>query len=90
VLFAGLVAFGAWYVQFRMFRTNGLLWSLAAGSLLVPLIDRLFRGDRYVWSAQPADTDPTAGGARRGPAAAAAHPVGARALTPPRPAASGA
>jgi Na+-transporting NADH:ubiquinone oxidoreductase subunit NqrB len=90
VLFAGLVALGAWYVQFRMFRTNGLLWSLAAGSLLVPLIDRLFRGDRYVWSAQPADTNPTAGGARRGPAAAAAHPIGARALSPPRPAATGA
>ena len=30
VLFAALVAFGAWYVQFRLFRTNGLLWSLAA------------------------------------------------------------
>ena len=33
VLFAALVAFGAWYVQFRLFRTNGLLWSLAACSL---------------------------------------------------------
>ena len=34
VLFAALVAFGAWYVQFRLFRTNGLLWSLAACSLV--------------------------------------------------------
>jgi hypothetical protein len=33
VLFAALVAFGAWYVQFRLFRTNGLLWSLAACSM---------------------------------------------------------
>jgi Na+-translocating ferredoxin:NAD+ oxidoreductase RnfD subunit len=50
VLFAGLVAFTAWYVQFRLFRTNGLLWSLAAWSLAVPLIDRLLPGGRYAWS----------------------------------------
>ena len=50
VLFAALVALGAWYVQFRLFRTNGLLWSLAACSLLVPLIDRWLRGSRYAWS----------------------------------------
>jgi enediyne biosynthesis protein E5 len=55
VLFAALIAFGAWYVQFRMFRTNGLLWSLAACSLSVPLIDRLFPGNRYSWSSKPAD-----------------------------------
>jgi Na+-translocating ferredoxin:NAD+ oxidoreductase RnfD subunit len=51
VLFAALVAFGAWYVQFRLFRTNGLLWSLAVCSMLVPLIDRLVPGARYAWSA---------------------------------------
>jgi len=50
VLFAALVASGAWYVQFRLFRTNGLLWSLAACSMLVPLIDRLVPGTRYVWA----------------------------------------
>jgi Na+-transporting NADH:ubiquinone oxidoreductase subunit NqrB len=72
VLFAGLVAFGAWYVQFRMFRTNGLLWSLAACSLTVPLIDQLFRGDRYVWSSQPADAIRVRGGAWRGAADALA------------------
>ena len=49
VVFAALVAFGAWYVQFRLFRTNGLLWSLAAWSLAVPLIDRLLPGRRYAW-----------------------------------------
>ena len=54
VLFAGLVAFGAWYVQFRMFRTNGLLWSLAACSLSVPIIDWLLPGDHYTWLSQPA------------------------------------
>jgi enediyne biosynthesis protein E5 len=51
VLFAALVAFGAWYVQFRLFRTNGLLWSLAACSLLVPLIDRVLPGSKYAWRA---------------------------------------
>jgi Na+-transporting NADH:ubiquinone oxidoreductase subunit NqrB len=50
VLFAALVALGAWYVQFRLFRTNGLLWSLAASSMAVPIIDRLLPGHRYSWS----------------------------------------
>ena len=50
VLFSALVAFGAWYVQFRLFRTNGLLWSLAACSLAVPLIDTLLPGGRYSWN----------------------------------------
>lgn len=49
VLFAALVALGAWYVQFRLFRTNGLLWSLAACSMVVPFIDRIAPGSRYVW-----------------------------------------
>jgi enediyne biosynthesis protein E5 len=49
VVFAALVAFGAWYVQFRLFRTNGLLWSLAACSAIVPLIDRVVPGVRYAW-----------------------------------------
>ena len=49
VLFALLVACGAWYVQFRLFRTNGLLWSLAACSITVPLINRLLPGRRYEW-----------------------------------------
>jgi Na+-transporting NADH:ubiquinone oxidoreductase subunit NqrB len=51
VLFAALVAFGAWYIQFRLFRTNGLLWSLAACSALVPIIDWLLPGARYAWAA---------------------------------------
>jgi Na+-transporting NADH:ubiquinone oxidoreductase subunit NqrB len=49
VLFAGFVAFAAWYVQFRLFRTNGLLWSLAGCSALVPLINRMAPGVRYAW-----------------------------------------
>lgn len=52
VLFAALVAYGAWYVQFRLFRTNGLLWSLAVWSMAVPLIDHLLPGRRYAWNAK--------------------------------------
>src|SRR5262249_40437013 len=49
ILFAVLVALGGWWVQFRLFRTNGLLLSLAGFSLLVPLIDVLLPGSRYDW-----------------------------------------
>ena len=49
ILFAALVATGAWYVQFKLFRTNGLLWSLAICSTFVPVIDHFLRGDRYEW-----------------------------------------
>jgi Na+-transporting NADH:ubiquinone oxidoreductase subunit NqrB len=54
ILFALLVAGGAAFVQFRLFRTNGLLWSLALLSLFVPLIDLVLPGRRYRWAA-PAD-----------------------------------
>jgi enediyne biosynthesis protein E5 len=50
VVFAALVAFVAWYVQFRLFRTNGLLWSLAIWSMAVPILDRLFPASRYEWT----------------------------------------
>jgi Na+-translocating ferredoxin:NAD+ oxidoreductase RnfD subunit len=49
VIFALLVAWGAWYIQFRLFRTNGLLWALMLASPLVPLIDLVLRGARYQW-----------------------------------------
>jgi len=50
MLFAALVASTAWYVQFRLFRTNGLLWSLAIWSLAVPLLDRVFPSAPYEWT----------------------------------------
>ena len=40
LVFAALVAAVAWYIQFRLFRTNGLLWALAGSSPLVPILDR--------------------------------------------------
>jgi Na+-translocating ferredoxin:NAD+ oxidoreductase RnfD subunit len=51
VVFACLVAAGAGIVQFVLFRTNGLLWSLAAGSFAVPLLDRWLPGRGFEWSA---------------------------------------
>ena len=58
LVFACLVAAGAYYVQFKLFRTNGLLWSLAASALAVPLIDHVLPGPRYAWpstrNSQPA------------------------------------
>jgi Na+-transporting NADH:ubiquinone oxidoreductase subunit NqrB len=68
IVFAALVAFGAYYVQFRLFRTNGLLWSLAWLAPLVPLLDRLLPGRRYEWASVPAA--PTTGGSYE----AVAHP----------------
>jgi hypothetical protein len=51
LVFACLVALGAGLVQFVLFRTNGLLWSLAACSLFVPLLDRWLPGRGFEWSA---------------------------------------
>ena len=50
VIFAALVALGAAYVQFKLFRTNGFVWALACASPLVPLIDWLMPGQRYDWA----------------------------------------
>jgi enediyne biosynthesis protein E5 len=49
ILFAFLVAGGAAFVQFVLFRTNGLLWSLALFSMAVPWIDRTLPGSRFAW-----------------------------------------
>ncbi len=49
IAFAVLVAAGAWYVHFRLFRPNGFVWALAAASPLVPLIDWLVPAVRYQW-----------------------------------------
>ena len=46
IIFGALVATGAAYVQFRLFRPNGALWSLALFSLFVPLFDLIWPGRR--------------------------------------------
>lgn len=50
VLYGALVAFVAWYIQFRLFRTNGVIWSLAMCSPLVPILDRVLPGTRFSWA----------------------------------------
>jgi enediyne biosynthesis protein E5 len=50
LVFAALVAFGGWWWQFRMFGTNGPLWSLAFCSVLTPFLDRLLPDSRFEWS----------------------------------------
>lgn len=60
ILFAALVAIGAAFVTFVLYRTNGLIWSLAVLSPTVPLIDRILPGSRYAWSR------PEAEGSRKG------------------------
>lgn len=49
VLFALLVALGAGFVHFVLYRPNGLLLALFFLSPAVPLIDRLIPGERHAW-----------------------------------------
>jgi Na+-transporting NADH:ubiquinone oxidoreductase subunit NqrB len=50
VLFALVVALVAFHIQFRLFRTNGLLFALALSAPIVPVLDRVLPGPRYRWS----------------------------------------
>ena len=47
VLFSLLVTLGAGFVQFVLYRQNGLLWSLALFAMAVPLIDALLPGEPH-------------------------------------------
>lgn len=59
LVFAALVAYGAFFVQFRLFRTNGLMWSLVVCSTLVPLLNRWCPAIPFRWPGQTAhDTPP--------------------------------
>jgi enediyne biosynthesis protein E5 len=61
LLFGALVALGAYVVQFVLFRTNGPIWSLAAFTLLVPVIDRLLPGRPHEWRPSSPASTPTRG-----------------------------
>jgi len=50
ILFACLVTLLAGFIQFGLYRTNGILWSLWILSMAVPLIDRFLPGVQYDWS----------------------------------------
>jgi enediyne biosynthesis protein E5 len=58
IVFACLVALATLSVQFVLFRPNGPLWGLIACSPIVPLLDRLFPGVRYNWSAPSTGSSP--------------------------------
>jgi enediyne biosynthesis protein E5 len=58
ILFALTVAMGAAFVQFVLFRTNGLLWSLLLASPTTPIWNRLFPGGRYQWNGAPVVKEP--------------------------------
>jgi Na+-transporting NADH:ubiquinone oxidoreductase subunit NqrB len=51
VLFGLLVASVAWFIQFRLFGTNGPLWALALCSPMVPVINGVLPGPTYMWAA---------------------------------------
>lgn len=64
VLFGAAVAAVAHYVTFRLFRTNGPLWALAALSPTVPLLDLLLPGPRFVWRPDVPQRHPSPKGVR--------------------------
>jgi Na+-transporting NADH:ubiquinone oxidoreductase subunit NqrB len=84
IVFAVLVAAGAAFVQFRLYRTNGLLWSLVVFSIAVPLINRLLPGRHYEWNRAGSLPEPSSEGVlheahldpRRGVVAVGALPAG--------------
>jgi len=51
IAFAALVAAGALFVQYGLFRPNGLVFALVAAAPLVPLLDRLLPAPRHAWRA---------------------------------------
>jgi Na+-transporting NADH:ubiquinone oxidoreductase subunit NqrB len=57
-LFGALVAVGAAFVAFVLFKPGGPIWALVALSPLVPVLDRLFPGLRYEWTRPTAGTTP--------------------------------
>jgi len=90
VAFGVLVAAGAAFVQFGLFRPNGLVWSLAACSPLVPVLDRVLPGARYQWPGRvPAvglQAERLRKGASRAPVLGLPRPGGGGARRPRRPA----
>ncbi|MCG6874655.1 MAG: RnfABCDGE type electron transport complex subunit D [Betaproteobacteria bacterium] len=49
VAHAAVVAAGAFAWQFLLFLPNGLVWALFIATPLVPLLDRVFRAERFNW-----------------------------------------
>ena len=58
LLFAALVAAVGFTIPFAAYNSAGIILALILCAPLVPLIDRLFRGQRYSWPALTATTTP--------------------------------
>ncbi len=52
IFYAFLVAALGYYIRFKLFNPNALLYALVFLSPIVPLIDLLFPGNRYEWQNQ--------------------------------------
>jgi Na+-transporting NADH:ubiquinone oxidoreductase subunit NqrB len=53
VAYAIVVAIVAFLWHFALFKPNGLVWALFLCTPLVPLIDRLWPGEKFEWRPQP-------------------------------------
>jgi hypothetical protein len=53
ITYAVLVATGAAFVHFGLYRPNGFIWALLCAAPLVPLLDRLLPGQPYAWPTSP-------------------------------------
>ncbi len=75
ILFAVCVAAGGGFFRYVLYEPNGLLYSLVACCLAVPLLDRLFPGDRFAWpGAFSIRSKPSLGNERRHPRCAESSP----------------
>lgn len=51
IIFAAIVVAIAAYVQFVLYKPNGVLYALVGCCLLTPIIDRLLPGEKFQWRA---------------------------------------
>jgi Na+-translocating ferredoxin:NAD+ oxidoreductase RnfD subunit len=51
IVYAALVALGAYLWQFYLFKPNALVWALFLLTPLVPVFDRLWPAARHAWGA---------------------------------------
>jgi Na+-transporting NADH:ubiquinone oxidoreductase subunit NqrB len=56
IAYAVTVALGAAGWQFLLFKPNALIWALFLLTPLVPLLDRMFPGERFAWRPAPGHT----------------------------------
>jgi Na+-transporting NADH:ubiquinone oxidoreductase subunit NqrB len=60
IAYAIVVALVAFLWHFALFKPNGLVWALFFCTPLVPVIDRLWPGEKFEWRKQPRQAPPVA------------------------------